>query len=93
MNDRAVIGFKNGTARNALMEELESKDRTFLQRLQNGTVYSTPLASAKEKIAQWSSSVSSTVSKFGKSVKDQFDTLINNNNKKDSLSNATVVPL
>lgn len=90
LNDRAVIGFKNGTARNALMEELEPKDRTFVQRLQNGTVYSTPLASAKEKIAQWSSSVSSTVSKFGKSVKDQFDTLISNN--KDN-KNSTIIQL
>lgn len=95
LNDRAVIGFSNGSARNALLDELDSKDKSFLMRLQNGTVYSTPLSSAKEKIAQWSSSVTSTVSKFGKSFKDQLDSFISNNNKnKDSpMGNLTITQL
>lgn len=78
VNDRAVIGFTNGTAKNVPLIELEPKDRSFVERLQNGTVYATPLASAKEKLSQWSSSVSSTVSKLSKSVKEQLDSLINN---------------
>lgn len=81
-----VIGFNNGSARNSPIDELEPKDRSFIQRLQNGTVYSTPLAGAKEKIAQWSQSVTSTVSKFGKSVKEQFDSFVNNNNKNKTMS-------
>lgn len=94
INDRAIIGFSNGSARNALLEELEPKDRSFVQRLQNGTVSSTPLASAKEKIAQWSSTVTSSVSKFGKSVKEQLDSFINNNKNKDSpMTNATTIVL
>lgn len=92
MNERAVIGFTNGSARNALIEELEPKDKTFLQRLQNGTVYSTPLTTAKEKISQWSSIVSSTASKFGKSVKEQLDSFINNK-PKDQGMNATMIVL
>lgn len=95
LNDRVVIGFNNGSARNSLMDDLDPKDRSFVQRLQNGTVYATPLASAKEKIAQWSSSVTSTVSKLSKSVKDQFDSLINNNNsnkiKEAPLTNVTAL--
>lgn len=71
------------------MEELEPKDRHFLQRLQNGTVYSTPLASAKEKIAQWSSSASSTVTKLGKSVKEQLDNFFNKN-KDSPMANSTI---
>lgn len=86
-----MIGFNNGSARNAPILELDPKDRTFVQRLQNGTLYTTPLSSAKEKIAQWSSSVSSTVTKFGKSVKDQLDSLINNKPKEIAGMNATTV--
>lgn len=86
-----MIGFNNGSARNALISDLDPKDRTFVQRLQNGTLYTTPLSSAKEKIAQWSSSVSSTVTKFGKSVKDQLDSLINNKPKEIAGMNATTV--
>jgi len=85
LNERAVIGFNNGSARNALLSELEPKDRTFLQRLQNGTVYATPLSQAKEKLSQWSSSVTSTVSKLGKSVREQFDTLLSNDKNKSDL--------
>lgn len=91
LNDRVVIGFNNGSARNSLLDELDPKDKSFVQRLQNGTVYSTPLSSAKEKIAQWSTSVTSTVSKFGKSVRDQFDSLINNKNKDNVPSNITLL--
>lgn len=87
VNDRAVIGFTNGSAKNVPLVELQAKDRAFVERLQNGTVYSTPLSSAKEKLAQWSSSVSSTVSKLSKSVKEQFDSLINN---KPVKSNSTI---
>lgn len=79
--NRAVIGFTNGTARNSLFVDLDPRDKLFLEKLQNGTIYTTPLSSAKDKIAQWSSSVTSTVSKFGKSVKDQFDSLLSNKNK------------
>lgn len=93
MNDRAVIGFDNGTARNSLLEELAPKDRLFLQKLQNGTLTATPLASAKEKLSQWSSSVSSTVSKFGKSVKEQFDSFLNSTKDKNAPANITTIQL
>lgn len=83
MNDRAVIGFTNGSARNAAFEELNEKDKVLLQKLQNGTLYTTPLQGAKDKIVQWSSQVSSTVSKLGKSVREQFDSLINKDKNKD----------
>lgn len=88
VNDRAIIGFTNGSARNVPLVELEPKDRAFVERLQNGTVYTTPLSSAKEKIAQWSSTVSSTVSKLSKTVKEQLDSLINN---KPIQSNSTLL--
>lgn len=91
LNDRAVIGFTNGSSRNALLEELEPKDKTFLQRLQNGTLNANPLAKAQEKISQWSSSVTSTVSKFGKSVRDQLDQLINNKPKETTIGNTTII--
>lgn len=89
LNDRVLIGFNNGSARNSLITELEPRDRNFVERLQNGTVYTTPLASAKEKLSQWSSSVTSTVSKLGKSLKEQYDSLVNNNKNKDPLTNVT----
>jgi len=72
------------------MDDLDPKDKLFLQRLQNGTLYTTPLSSAKEKISQWSSTVTSTVSKFGKSVKDQLDSFINNKNKDTLIMNMTL---
>lgn len=75
------------------MDELDGKERTFVQRLQNGTLVQTPLSSAKEKLSQWSSSVTSTVSKLGKSVREQFDSLINNdkNKNKDQPMNITMM--
>lgn len=66
------------------MDELDSKDRVFVQRLQNGTLVSTPLASAKERLSQWSSTVTSTVSKLGKSLREQFDGLVNSDKNKNN---------
>lgn len=86
-----VIGFDNGTARNSPISELEPKEQLFLQKLQNGTLSATPLASAKEKLSQWSSSVSSTVSKFGKSVKEQFDSFLNSTRDKNKPANITTL--
>lgn len=92
INDRAIIAFKNGSARNAPLEELEVKDRHFIERLQNGTIYASPFSGARDKLAQWSSSVTSTVSKLGKSVKEQFDSFINNKNKDaPAVLNATAI--
>lgn len=90
LNDRAIIAFNNGSARNSPINELSSDDRNFLNRMQNGTTYTTPLSGAKEKLSQWSSTVTSTVSKFGKSFKEQFDSLINNKNKDSLPMNGTI---
>lgn len=88
MNDRAIIGFTNGSARNARIEELDSRDKVIVEKIQNGTLSTSAI---KDKLAQWSQTVTTKVSQFGRSLKDQFGNVFNNfNNSNNTLPTPVV---
>lgn len=75
LNDRAVIAFKNGTSRNALISELAPQDQDQVKKLQSKAYMSTPLAKTKEKLSEWANSATTAVTKFSKGVAQSMSNL------------------